>query len=364
MDGIKTEVKTVEAFMGSIVHGTLEKLYKDLGYCRKNSLEEILAYYDEKWDAGFTDDVLIAEKGYTEQNYKDTGRKLVSDYYKEHDPFDQMTILGLETQNTLDLGNGRTYDVRIDKLACVGSTYYVCDYKTNKELITQEKADSDRQLAMYSKWVREKFADAERVVLVWHMLRFGKDVTSERTDAQIQALVDQTVATMEEIEGCTEWPAKLSNLCGWCEYKNLCPLYSHEAALEELPPEKYAEDDGLKLANRYAEVMDEISSLEAEKDSLTDELIHYSEQTGHATVYGDNVKITVSKDKKVDYPKDDSVKDALKRKGLYEKYVQFNTRDLTTEIKKGIADPEITAMVTITDNYSVKKNKRKAEPDE
>ncbi len=364
VDKIKTDVKTVEAFMGSMVHAALEKLYKDLGYCKKNSLEELLAHYDSKWDAEFTDDILIAKGDYTEQNYKDMGRGYIARYYEDHDPFDQMTILGLETQNSMDLGGGRTYDVRIDKFACVGSTYYVCDYKTNSRMMTQEDADGDRQLAMYSKWVKDTYADAENVKLVWHMLKFGKDVVSERTDAKLDELVNRTVAVIDEIERCNEWPTTESNLCGWCEYHDRCPLFSHGEAIAEMTPEAYAEDDGLKLVNRYAEVSETISGLEDEKKDLSDKLVQYSQQTGHTVIYGDSAKISVTKDKKFEYPKDGSVEEALKAKGLYENYSHINSLKFLADTKKGLVDPDIVSMAKVSDSYSVKKSKKKADAED
>ena len=43
IDKVKTEVEeSVEAFMGSRVHDTLEKLYRDLQYQKMNSLEDLL----------------------------------------------------------------------------------------------------------------------------------------------------------------------------------------------------------------------------------------------------------------------------------------------------------------------------------
>jgi putative RecB family exonuclease len=77
----------VEAFMGSRVHDALEKLYKDLKLQRLNSLENILAYFNDHWEKNWTDDIKIAKKEFTADNYRRTGEKCIVDYYKKICPF-------------------------------------------------------------------------------------------------------------------------------------------------------------------------------------------------------------------------------------------------------------------------------------
>jgi len=65
----------IEAFMGSMVHDTLEKLYTDLKYNKLLTLEEVVAYYYKSWTENFSfDKVEIIREGYTEENYKSLGK--------------------------------------------------------------------------------------------------------------------------------------------------------------------------------------------------------------------------------------------------------------------------------------------------
>jgi RecB family exonuclease len=92
----------------------------------------------------------------------------------------------------------------------------------------KEEADEDRQLAMYSIWVKEKFQNAKSVKLVWHMLAFNEEVMSERTDKQLEKLQEDVVQTIQRIkqaEEKKEFPAMVSRLCDWCLYQNICPEY-------------------------------------------------------------------------------------------------------------------------------------------
>jgi len=181
IDRVEIDIPTtIEAFMGDIVHRTLEKLYKDKKFKKLVSKATLLKFYKDIWEKEYSDDILIVKEWLKADNYKKMGMKFVEDYYNRMKPFDQITILGLETQDRMTLPNGDQWHVRIDKLGCDSEgNYFVCDYKTNSRMKDQEEADSDRQLALYSVWVKDKFTDVKSVKLVWHMLAFDKDAVSE-----------------------------------------------------------------------------------------------------------------------------------------------------------------------------------------
>ena len=62
IDKVETEVEeNIEAFLGSRVHVTLEKLYRDLDYQKKNTLEELLRYLNEQWKKNWTDNIVIVK---------------------------------------------------------------------------------------------------------------------------------------------------------------------------------------------------------------------------------------------------------------------------------------------------------------
>jgi RecB family exonuclease len=154
---------SIEAFMGCLVHAAMEKLYKDLSYQKMNTKEELLAYYNEKWEREWTDDILIVKQEYGPDNYRKMGERFISDYYDHYHPFDQMRILGIETKDFMTLSDGNQWHVRIDILGEKDGVYYVCDFKTNSRMKDQEEADEDKQLAMYSIWVKNRFPDAKRL---------------------------------------------------------------------------------------------------------------------------------------------------------------------------------------------------------
>jgi len=353
---------TVETFLGDLVHRTLEKLYRDLKYQKMNSLKELLAYYDRLWRKEWTDEIQITKSEYTEQNYKKMGEKFLSDYYNHYKPFDQMTVIGLETQEMLPLPDGNYYHIRIDRLGCKGDEYYVCDYKTSNRLKDQEEADDDRQLAMYSLWVKDKFKDAKKINLVWHMLAFDREVVSERTHRQLEQLQEEVMERIKEIESCEDFPPNESALCDYCLYRELCPLFKHEVELEEKSVEEFKDDDGVKLVDEFAKLQEIRRKADEKIEELRGKLILFAEQKGINRVFGSNKKASIRAFIKICFPEDKRELTALiKDKGLYDELSSLNYLAITKRIANGEMDQDIEKLVIKEKSHRVTLSNRAME---
>ncbi len=362
VDKVEVEVSTtVEAFMGDVVHQVLEKLYRDVQHQKIPSAEELLEHYHELWNRGWADDIKIAKEEYTEENYKAMGEKYIRDYYEHYRPFDQMTTIGVETKDFLTLPDGNRWHVRIDRLSYIKDTYYVCDYKTNSSMKTQEDADSDEQLAMYSIWVKDKFKDAKKVVLLWHMLAFDKEVRSERTDEQLKTLQEDVMKTIKEIETCKEWPTNVTRLCDWCEYKEICPSFRHATTLENKTTEEFKADDGVKLVDEYSELSEQKRIAEKKLEELKEKLVLFSEQQGVDTIYGSNRKVSVKEYERIIMPEGEE-KEALirllKEKGLYDKLSSINYQMFNSSVLRGEIDPDIAGSIDKEKAHRITLSKR------
>jgi putative RecB family exonuclease len=81
IDKVETEIEeSVEAFLGLRVHEALEKLYRDLQYQKKNSLDDILAFLNDEWEKNWDDSIVIVKKDYNQENYKKMADKFIADY--------------------------------------------------------------------------------------------------------------------------------------------------------------------------------------------------------------------------------------------------------------------------------------------
>ncbi len=363
IDKIKPEIQnTIEAFMGDMVHQTLEKLYKDKKFSKRIAKASVIKFYRELWDKEYTADVKIVKEGLTADNYKKMGEKFLSDYFDTYKPFDQLTILGLETQDRMTLPDGNRWHVRIDKFACDSEgNYYVCDYKTNSRMKDQEEADSDRQLAMYSFWVKDKFKDAKSVKLVWHMLAFNKEVVSERTPEQLEKLQIQIVSLIKEIENAKDFPTNVTPLCDYCGFKSMCPSFKHKLELENIEEvKKFKEDDGVKIVDRFSELKVKLKELQDEEEKMKADLIEFAKQKGLDVVYGSNMKASVKDLKKIALPEEkEELIELIKKKGLWEDFSMLNYSKFNSRGRKGELDKEIMSKVSLEEDWRVSLSKSK-----
>jgi len=220
--------ETADAYLGTRVHEALERLYRNLDCGKLMSQKELLAFYKREWEKNWPDSILIVKEDSTQEDYRRVGEKYIADYYRRYKPFKEGKILDLETTDFLSLDEKKQYRyyIRIDRLMDMGNGLYeVHDYKTNLKLPDQKSLEKDRQLAMYSLWVRREFEDCRDVRLVWHFLAFDKEMESYRTIEQLEDLRREVLAKVKAIEAAKKFPGNASKLCIWCLYKGNCPLW-------------------------------------------------------------------------------------------------------------------------------------------
>lgn len=244
--------ETIEAFLGRRVHEALEKLYRELIFAKLNSLNGLLAYYKNQWEMNWHDSVVMVKKKFGSDHYEKSGKVAISGYYKRHHPFNKSKTLATEHLLTFRI-DGYTIRGFVDRLEKSGKGFYeIHDYKTSASLPSQDRLDSDRQLALYQIGIKDNFRDAEEVRLMWHYLRFDKEFSSSRSEAQLGDLKKEVVSLIKTIEKDTRFEPMESNLCDWCVYLEYCPAKAHEMKVRDLPRDKYLREKGGLLIDRHA----------------------------------------------------------------------------------------------------------------
>jgi putative RecB family exonuclease len=224
IDKIIPEIKkTVESFMGGIVHEVLEELYSSIKNSKVPEFNELQAKLVEKWKTQWTNDILIVKKGMNKENYFESALRFLKNYYDSYFPFNQGEIIGIEQQININL-DGKEMIGYIDRLEKRGEEYYIIDYKTNNWLKSQEEIDSDSQLATYQIAIMEKYC-TDKVILNWHFLNFNKLLQSKKSKEQIETLKKELIKSINEIESAKDYKTCKSALCDWCEYKTICPEF-------------------------------------------------------------------------------------------------------------------------------------------
>lgn len=347
------EEQTVEAFLGIRVHEALEKLYRDLAHQKKNTLEEVLDFFTSEWNANWTNDISIVREEYHAENYLNMGKKYLTDYYQRYHPFNQGKTVALEELIRITLDVEGTYRLQgyIDRLTETRDGFYeIHDYKTNSRLPLTEYIRSDRQLALYMIGVKNQYPDVKDVKLIWHFLKFDKEIDSTRTENELTQLKKDTIQLIETIENDERYEAHSGYLCDWCEYHSCCPQWSHLHVLKEKPANEYLKDSGVMLVNRYAEVKSaqKLSNLQwdAELEKLEEALSSFAEKEHIEVVFGSKNKVRVTDSEKYSFPSKNS-KEREELEKVLQKYrrlqdvSQLDTSALGKVLQEKQWEPEV-----------------------
>ena len=315
----KPEIETVdsvEAFLGTRVHESLEELYSRQMGGQVMSPEKLLAFYEQQWKKEWYDGIHIVSKTFKAADYREVGREALKAYHKRYRPFNQSRTIKLEAKIVFDLDPGGQYRLQgyIDRLAQrEDGVYEVHDYKTNRSMPTQQNADADRQLALYQIGVQGMWKDVQGVDLIWHYVRFDKELVSHRTPAQLEELKKQVIATIDDIEGRgreeAAFPTSKSTLCQWCEYREICPATRHQVAVAALPPKKFKADEGVGLVDGWVAIRDKRRELEyqaaemkAQEQVLQEQLIAFARQQRLESVAGSSHHVDIVEQTAISYP--------------------------------------------------------------
>jgi putative RecB family exonuclease len=240
VEPIPVDRESIEAFVGKRVHEILERLYQFVQRDLVPTLPRVLWRYRESFREQFDPArVRIVREGAQLDWYRSQGERGLENYYRTHYPFeDAKRTEGLERAIRFELDAAGRYPVRgvIDRLVkAPDGALEIHDFKTGRRVPTQEEVDRDRQLGLYEIGVRGLFPEANEVRLVWHYVVPNQTRTSTRSEAQREALREDTARTIDCIRSEREWAPRPSGLCDWCEFRAHCPAFGGA------PPPKAAE---------------------------------------------------------------------------------------------------------------------------
>ncbi len=365
----------IEAFLGSRVHETLEKLYRELILTKINTLDDLRAYYERQWEKNWHDNVVIVKKEFTRDHYYATGLRAITSYYNRHYPFDQSKTLATERQIVFRIGD-YTMQGFIDRLSHDGKGLYeIHDYKTSAHLPTQDEIDSNRQLALYQIGVAEHFRNAKDIVLTWHYLVHDQEFTSTRSDAQLRDLRREVVSLIKTIERDTTFAPVESGYCEWCDLAVYCPARRHAIEVEGLPVNQYLREEGVSLVNKYASIKAKIKELkvrqetwERELDLVEEAAVEYARSRDITTISGSDYLLRISEGKGYQFPRAheegrEELEEFIKQAGIWEEVSMLNMKRLEKVMEeKGIEGKireRLLSFAEAADRVSVRLVKRR-----
>ena len=348
IDRITSEEEGIEAFMGSRVHSALEKLYRDKGKAKDNTLEELLTFYSNEWEKEWHDQVVINRKDCTKENYIDIGKKAIMRYYERFRPFEQGITVWTEESVHFEVCGYKMAGVvdRLDRMK--DGNYEIHDYKTSGRLPEQKDMDEDRQLALYEIALRNKWNDVGEVRLVWHYLVFEQEIVSKRTKQQLKTLEKEICDLIDKIEATREFKPSSSRLCDWCEYWEYCPEKKHLVKISEMKPADAKKEDGFKLVNEYAKLKAQEKDIQTKLEDYKERIISYAITEKVSKVQGSDVVASVSTTVTTSFPskssdeeKYDELVEIVKNAKVWDEFSTLDLRALAKELDSDKLDAKL-----------------------
>ena len=224
IDEIPPPIRSIELHLGTTVHSALEKVYADAKQGQVTSLDDLLAFFREKWDEGYSPQLRIVRAKTTARTYFDLGRQMLKDYHWSFHPFAEATTLELEEKFLFPLSEQHEIRGIIDRLSRnKDGTLEIHDYKTSRRLPSAEQIANDVQLALYEIAIRHRWPETENISLIWHYLAFDKEIKITKTSQELETVKQNALGLIQRIETTTSFPVNVTPLCNWCEYKEICP---------------------------------------------------------------------------------------------------------------------------------------------
>jgi putative RecB family exonuclease len=321
IDGLETKEKGYFSF-GTTMHDCAEYFFK-VKVPPPPTLAQMLDFYERKWlSEGY-------ESAEEEAEYKDYGRELLTKFWEIHQPDFRMPI-AVEHKFNIDIGNikltGRID--RVDKLESGGLA--IIDYKTNKELFTQEYINNDLQLTLYQLAVEQSwFLPVERLTL-YH---FRSNTPVSCPPRQPERIEEAKRLVLEVAEGIQagNFPATESAYCP-CDFPEYCPYYQHKFAPERGESDVIDEAAVPESVERYVALQKEIKGLELELKELKEMITAYCQERGLKRVFGNSHALTYGVRETTSY-NEPEVKALLEPAGLWPRVLGFDQYKLRELIK-------------------------------
>ena len=210
--GIPTPPNHVLSF-GQTIHRVLRDFHRADLFQKKN-LDYLLELYERHWiDEGYD------SKEHKEQRFAE-GKELLKRYYEKHSEKLGRPIY-LEKKFTLKV-DGTPLVGSIDRVDETKQGIEIIDYKTGG-IKNQRAVDKDEQLTIYALAARNALNLNPRS-LALYFIDGNIKVSTTRTAEQLDAARKSIKETIESIKKSDFSPTP-NFLCGWCDYRHICPAY-------------------------------------------------------------------------------------------------------------------------------------------
>jgi len=238
IDKIKSP-KKIEAVFGTVIHSALKYMFERSPLYP--TLDEIIDFYSKKW-GNASEKIEYSnpeQKDEEAKLYFEEGLKILKNFHRKNSPWNFNTV-ELENRFNIEVKDEETEEThtlagfidRIDKKQD-GDEYEIIDYKTGKKMPPQEMLEDDMQLGLYSFALKSRWPELkpENIKTSLYFLKHNEQISSHGSLEKLERAKNNVLTIIREIEKRIEkndFSPTPGPLCGWCGFKKICPMWSHE----------------------------------------------------------------------------------------------------------------------------------------
>jgi len=337
-------VETTDTLLWTLVHESLQNLYNNINVFKVPAKQKFISDYyalREKKEKEILEnwwEILNHHTDLTIDDFKRRWEMYLSRYYDKHAPFNDIQVISTEKQISFQLDDWINFLWFIDRLDKIWDTFVINDYKTNKNLPTEEKDQYVEQLTLYWLWIQQKYAKYfKNIKAKLYFLHFDIEDEREITQNKLDEIKVKYINIIKEIEQnklqYAMWSKKIfeanqSSLCAWCDYQLVCPLFSVVNSDDEVEWE-LSDKSITALVDEFVEICDKISELEKEKESLKWIFQRYvikkdpNDEKSDFILSGTNQNVKITKTLKMNVIDKDKFLEKIKSLWLFEEYADI-----------------------------------------
>ncbi|MBR4682395.1 MAG: PD-(D/E)XK nuclease family protein [Elusimicrobiaceae bacterium] len=311
---------------GSAMHAVMEFIYNPQKTVFP-TLAEALQFFDTTWNK-----TTFEQKGYASvekelEGYAE-GRRILESYYEQNE-LSFTHPLSVETKSTLEIDGLNLISI-LDRMDYLGDgKIKILDYKTGKTV--QREPD---QLYMYQKVVenspvikalvqaKDPAVKEVRVgeLSFYHLPTLTEMKFERAPDKEIFSFWQGVLQIADNIRAGKFAPTPGENQCRWCDYRNLCPVFTGKeysavnSSSKELPPlaQKNPQEELSQKIDRLGELKEQVQKLEQE-------IISCMKQNNFQRHFGSAYKAELNTAEKIELTDNNQVVELLSKLGLLSK---------------------------------------------
>lgn len=240
LKGLKEVVRSIESFMGNMVHDVLEWMYDERARGSSPSLESALEVLARRWSAKMSEEVAVIRCADDADGYLVTAREMLGRFHRDTFLRDRSETVALEQRLSHRLSDDVVFTGFADRIGRTETgRLFVVDYKTSKKEGDPSEFSEGLQAPLYAACAMIQNGDDEALA-GYHYLRHGS-TSWQLVDAERgRQLLDRFHVLAAEVRSATEFEPRPGVLCAWCGFNSICPAAEVPDALS----------GGLETANR------------------------------------------------------------------------------------------------------------------